>query len=201
MTTPEALKALYEALGGDPSAVSDLSKNVELLNALSLKYGGDAGAQTIPKAVENITAVAGNIGGGGGGVEPEGMITITFPAVGTPADASVTVNGIFHVEPSMFPAPPPTYEEGTHVYAVQAFGADVWKYAVPIIGEGDTAHLDCYIGFADVNMGTGANVLTVTSNAATFDRLKKGTSFVNVWHLVTANGVTTASITCTFGTT
>jgi hypothetical protein len=64
MTNPEALKALYVALGGDASAVADDNLTVEVLNALAAKFEGEADADTIPEAIENITAVAENIGGG-----------------------------------------------------------------------------------------------------------------------------------------
>lgn len=62
-TTPEALKDLYVALGGDASAVADASTSVAVLNAIAEKLGGEGGAVLNPDAIENITAVAGNAGG------------------------------------------------------------------------------------------------------------------------------------------
>lgn len=62
-TTPEALKDLYVALGGDASAVADASTSVDVLNAIAEKLGGEGGAVLNPDAIENITAVAGNAGG------------------------------------------------------------------------------------------------------------------------------------------
>lgn len=63
-TTPEALKDLYVALGGDASAVADASTSVAVLNAIAEKLGGEGGAVLNPNAIDNITAVAGNAGGG-----------------------------------------------------------------------------------------------------------------------------------------
>lgn len=63
-TTPEALKDLYVALGGDASAVADASTSVDVLNAIAEKLDGEGGAVLNPDAIENITAVAGNAGGG-----------------------------------------------------------------------------------------------------------------------------------------
>lgn len=63
-TTPEALKDLYVALGGDASAVADASTSVDVMNAIAEKLGGEGGAALNPDAIDNITAVAGNAGGG-----------------------------------------------------------------------------------------------------------------------------------------
>lgn len=65
MTTVEALKDLYVALGGDLADVQDMSTNVAVLNAISAKYNGASDAVLNPEAVANIAAVAGDIGGGG----------------------------------------------------------------------------------------------------------------------------------------
>lgn len=65
-TTPEALKDLYVAMGNSAEAVADLNQNVDVLNAFAEAYQGSGDAVTIPEAIDNITAVAGNIGGGGG---------------------------------------------------------------------------------------------------------------------------------------
>lgn len=65
MTTVEALKDLYVALGGELADVQDMSTNVAVLNAISAKYNGASDAVLNPEAVANIAAVAGDIGGGG----------------------------------------------------------------------------------------------------------------------------------------
>lgn len=64
MTTVEALKALYVALGGAEKDVSDCVTNVDVLNVISAKYQGADDAVLNPEAIANITEVAGNIGGG-----------------------------------------------------------------------------------------------------------------------------------------
>lgn len=61
----ESLKNLYVALGGNPSDVEDANSTLDVLNALSFKYGGEDNAESVSDAIDNITAVAGNIGGGG----------------------------------------------------------------------------------------------------------------------------------------
>ena len=66
MTTVEALKDLYVALGGDLADVQDMSTNVAVLNAISAKYSGASDAVLNPEAVANIAAVADQIGGGSG---------------------------------------------------------------------------------------------------------------------------------------
>ena len=55
MTTPEALKALYAALGGTSSDVAGLSKTVDLLNAISTLLGGTGGALDNPEALSGIS--------------------------------------------------------------------------------------------------------------------------------------------------
>ena len=62
MTTPEALKGLYVALGGNAADVAGKTLTVEVLNEISGKYGGETSAVTIPEAIQAITAVAGEIG-------------------------------------------------------------------------------------------------------------------------------------------
>lgn len=59
-----ALKNLYKQLGGDPEDVQDCSTITEVLNAISGKYDGETDAATNPDAIDNIAAVAENIGGG-----------------------------------------------------------------------------------------------------------------------------------------
>lgn len=63
MTNVEALKALYVALGGEASAVTDVSTIVGVLNAIAAKFDGDDDAAVNADAIANIAAVAGNIGG------------------------------------------------------------------------------------------------------------------------------------------
>ena len=60
-TTPEALKALYAALGGTASDVADLDKTVDLLNALAALCGSSDTAHRIPDAIDLITAQSANI--------------------------------------------------------------------------------------------------------------------------------------------
>lgn len=66
MTNTEALKSLYIALGGEASEVADSMTNVDVLNAIAAKFEGDGTASSNSAAVQNITAVADNITGGGG---------------------------------------------------------------------------------------------------------------------------------------
>ena len=61
MTNVEALKALYVALGGDADDVANVSTIVGVLNAIAAKYEGESDAIVNPDAIENITAVIGNI--------------------------------------------------------------------------------------------------------------------------------------------
>lgn len=63
-TNVDALKTLYEQLGGDPADVANCSTSVEVLNAISSKYGGAADASINPDAINNIAAIASSIGGG-----------------------------------------------------------------------------------------------------------------------------------------
>jgi hypothetical protein len=65
-TNPEALKALYVAAGGDASAVADAVTTVDVLNAISVLFGGVGTATTNPDAIDNIAAVYTP----GGGDEP-----------------------------------------------------------------------------------------------------------------------------------
>lgn len=71
MTNPEALKALYVALGGDPSAVADDNLTVEVLNAIAEKYSGNGDATIIPEAIDNIASVATGL------IKPSGTKSIT----------------------------------------------------------------------------------------------------------------------------
>ena len=61
LTTVEALKALYVALGGDADNVANVSTIVGVLNAIAATYEGESDAIVNPDAIENITAVVGNI--------------------------------------------------------------------------------------------------------------------------------------------
>ena len=58
MTNVDALKALFEALGGDPSDVAEASTLVDVLNAIAGELGGSTNAITNAEAITNIEAVA-----------------------------------------------------------------------------------------------------------------------------------------------
>lgn len=62
MTTPEALKGLYAALGGNAADVAGMSTTVQILNAIAGKYGGVTTATTTTEAIAAITEIAGEIG-------------------------------------------------------------------------------------------------------------------------------------------
>lgn len=61
MTNVDALKALYAALGGSAADVANANTIVEVLNAISAKFDGDADATLNADAIANIAAVAGAI--------------------------------------------------------------------------------------------------------------------------------------------
>lgn len=63
-TNVDALKNLYEQLGGAPADVANCNTIVEVLNAIAAKYGGSDDAIINPDAINNIAAVASSIGGG-----------------------------------------------------------------------------------------------------------------------------------------
>ena len=84
-TTVQALKDLYVALGGELADVADCTTNVEVLNAISAKYEGANDANLNPDAIDNITAVADSIGGGGGATNWEYLTVLnTFDDDGYP---------------------------------------------------------------------------------------------------------------------
>lgn len=58
MTNVDALKALYAALGGSSADVATANLIVDVLNAISVKLGGEGGATQNADAIENIAAVA-----------------------------------------------------------------------------------------------------------------------------------------------
>ena len=58
MNNVEALKALYIALGGTASNVTNAVTNVDVLNELSKLFSGDYDATQNAEAIANITAVA-----------------------------------------------------------------------------------------------------------------------------------------------
>ena len=60
----DALKNLYVQLGGEAEDVQDCSTIVEVLNVIAGKYEGETDATKNPDAIDNIAAVAENIGGG-----------------------------------------------------------------------------------------------------------------------------------------
>lgn len=61
--TVGALEKLYEALGGAAADMENCRTNVDVLNAISAKYGGASDAILNAEAIENIAAVADKIGG------------------------------------------------------------------------------------------------------------------------------------------
>ena len=62
MTNVEALKALYEALGGEAADVENASTSVDVLNAIAAMFDGESDAAINPDAIANIAAVAGDLG-------------------------------------------------------------------------------------------------------------------------------------------
>ena len=58
MNNVEALKALYTALGGTASNVTNAVTIVDVLNEISKLFGGDYDATQNAEAIANITAVA-----------------------------------------------------------------------------------------------------------------------------------------------
>lgn len=68
MTTPEALKTLYAALGGEQAVTS--MKTVDVLAAIAELYGGEGG-RTIPEAISGIAANSSGL------VKPTGTKSIT----------------------------------------------------------------------------------------------------------------------------
>ena len=65
MTTVEALKTLYTALGGESSDIENVSTTVGVLNMIGTLFEGKGNATVNSEAVANIAAVAENITGGG----------------------------------------------------------------------------------------------------------------------------------------
>ena len=66
----DSLKDLYVALGNDASSVENANTILEVLNVMSESYQGESNASSISDAVENIAAVADNIGGGDSSLSP-----------------------------------------------------------------------------------------------------------------------------------
>lgn len=62
MTNVEALKTLYEALGGEAADVENASTIVDVLNAIATMFDGESDAAINPNAIANIAAVAGDLG-------------------------------------------------------------------------------------------------------------------------------------------
>ena len=73
-TTPEALKALYQTLGGSSGNVAGESKTTGILNKIAAHFGSTATADKIPDAIDNLNAVASGI------VKPSGKKSITTTA-------------------------------------------------------------------------------------------------------------------------
>ena len=90
-TTPEALKALYQTLGGSSGNVAGESKTTGILNKIAALFGSTVTADKIPDAIDNINAVASGV------TKPDGKITITENAtdinVAQYATADVNVSG------------------------------------------------------------------------------------------------------------
>lgn len=59
-----ALKALYEALGGDAAEVASATTIVEVLNAIAAKYGSTKVATQNADAIMNIVEIVPEIVGG-----------------------------------------------------------------------------------------------------------------------------------------
>ena len=94
-TTPKALKDLFVALGGDSSAIDGL-QTVDVLNAIAEKYEGEGDATRTPDAIDAITAVADNIGGGGeGGATANVTLKLLHDAEG---DRTVSLDVVAVVE-------------------------------------------------------------------------------------------------------
>ena len=74
----DSLKDLYVALGNDASSVENANTILEVLNVMSESYQGESNASSISDAVENIAAVADNIGGGGGGSASYAFTSIPY---------------------------------------------------------------------------------------------------------------------------
>lgn len=66
----DSLKDLYVALGNDASSVENANTILEVLNVMSESYQGESNASSISDAVDNIAAVADNIGGGDSSLSP-----------------------------------------------------------------------------------------------------------------------------------
>lgn len=79
-TTPEALKALYQTLGGSSGNVAGESKTTGILNKIAALFGSTATADKIPDAIDNINAVASGI------TKPSGKKSITTTAETNVAD-------------------------------------------------------------------------------------------------------------------
>lgn len=93
MTNVDALKNLYAALGGDPADVANYSTIVEVLNAISAKYGGADDAIINPEAINNIAAIASSIAGGT--ADLGALISRTITSVEIPAGVTTIGNGAF----------------------------------------------------------------------------------------------------------
>ncbi len=114
MTTPEAIKKLYTALGGDGDNVAEYSKNVEMLNAVCTLLGAPDGSNTIPECVDMIASVA------GGFVKPTGTIGIT--ANGNNIDVAAYAKANVNV-------PASAVVSGTKPITANGTGIDVTNYA------------------------------------------------------------------------
>ena len=66
--TVDALKALYEALGGEEELTTN--KTVDVLNAIAEQIEGEGGAHLTAEAIANIAAAIEEGGDNGGDDEP-----------------------------------------------------------------------------------------------------------------------------------
>lgn len=76
MNNVEALKSLFEALGGEAADVADANTSVDVLNAIAKQFDGEDDAVLNPEAIANIAAVADGMSGRSGDVQ-FGSITVT----------------------------------------------------------------------------------------------------------------------------
>ena len=141
-TTPKALKDLFVALGGDPSAVDGLL-TVDVLNAIATKYQGEGDATRIPDAIDAITAVADNIGGGGGGGGEVIMPRFVYLIIKNRVMAAFTTNANLRVA-----------QEGTEM-GVYNSDSQITAASAPQIAFNFTASVPIYGNYPTVDYVVG----------------------------------------------
>lgn len=168
MTTVEALKALYVALGGSASDVADCVTNVDVLNVISAKYDGDSDAILNPEAIANITAVADNIGG----TTPTGTKSITANGthdVAEYASAEVNVASDFSVSEVTVIVPDGKFAE---IFVSQAVNEnnDFWSDSNISFNEEGTYTFDVilYKGHAKLYIDTDGTI-NVSGDISSWD--------------------------------